>query len=284
MSISVCRSSEIEPARLSALDRSLAAYYNSPPASYYTTADKAAANYSMEAQPFHCDLVARVKPGMRLLELGCGTAHLCTHVENLGAHYTGVDYSIGLLEDNRRRFPGARFFPISADLGEEFDFVASLYTIEHVPDPPAYLERMWKVCRPGGLLAVICPEFIDGEGLPPSLFYGHTPRRFREKLRAVDFADAWAHFRDLNWTAPHWLRRARAAPPGAFWINLRPRILDGAPYGIDADAVHFPRLKDLVWWFEHRGAATVQTSMAMRGINREVLRHNCYIVVRKGTE
>jgi hypothetical protein len=143
---------------------------------------------------------------------------------------------------------------------------------------------MWGFCRTGGLLAVICPEFIDGGSLPPSLLYGRTPRRFREKLAAFDLADAWAHLCDLMWNATRWQKRARAASPGAFWINLQPRVLHGAGYTIDADAVHFPRLKDLVWWFEQRGAPILETSRTMREINPDVLRYNCYILARKGTE
>jgi SAM-dependent methyltransferase len=194
-----------------------------------------------------------------------------------------MDYSAELLNDNRQHFPRARFLPIKTRLGERFDIVASLYTIEHVANPPAYLERMWNFCQPGGLLAVICPEFIDGEGLPPSLFYGRTPRRFREKLGAFALIDAWAHLRDLR-KAKRWKECARAASPGAFWTNLQPRILSGADYSIDADAVHFPRLKDLVWWFEQRGAAILETSRTMREVNPDVLRYNCYIVARKGAD
>jgi SAM-dependent methyltransferase len=284
VSISIYRRSELHPEQLSALDRSLAAYYTNPPCSYYSTANRAAERYTPEAQPFHCDLVSRIQPHMSVLELGCGTAHLCSHVEGREARYTGMDYSVELLEDNRQRFPHARFLPIRTDLGESFDFVASLYTIEHVADPPAYLERMWNFCRPGGLLALICPEFVDGDSLPPSLLYGRTPRRFREKLAAFDLTDAWTHLRDLKWNATRWLKRARIASPGAFWINLQPRVLYGADYVIDADAVHFPRLKDLVWWFEQRGAAILETSQTLRIANPDVLRHNCYILVRKGLE
>jgi len=282
MSIRILRHAELNGFQRSDLDQALAAYYKTPPPTYYGTADRAAGCYVPESQPFHCDLVSRVQPGMTFLELGCGTAHLCPQVEARGGHYTGMDYSPELLAENRRRFPRARFLSIETDLSERFDFVGSLYTIEHVVDPPAYLERLWRFCQPGGQLAIICPEFIDGDSLPLSVFYGGTPRRFREKLQALDFGDAWAHLYDLKWQSARWQRRARAAVPGAFWINLQPRALHGAEYSIDADAVHLPRLKDLVWWLEQRGATILETSRSLRGINPEVLRFNCYVLARTG--
>lgn len=219
---------------------------------------------------------------MTLLELGCGTAHLCAEVEARGANYTGMDYSPELLTQNRQRFPHAHFLPITGDLREQFDFVSSLYTIEHVVDPPAYLERLWNFCRPGGSLAIICPEFIDGDGLPPSLFYGRTARRFRAKLRDFDWSDAFEHIVDVMWTAPRWKAEARPRPPGAFWINLQPRILHCADYSIDADAVHLPRLKDLVWWIERRGGEIIATSHTLPAVPSSILRFNCYVVARKG--
>jgi SAM-dependent methyltransferase len=269
-------------AQRKSLDQALLAYYTNPPQTYYEIAGRAIDLYTPELLPFHCDLVSKVFPGQRLLELGCGDAHLCLQIERKGAHYTGLDHSPQLLADNRRRYPNATFLPIDETLTGNFDVVASLYTIEHVVDPPAYLERMWNFCQPGGLLAVICPEFVDTKSLSPSFFYGHTPRRFRQKVSALAFGDAWAHLCDLKWNAMRWRKRARAASPGAFWINLQPRILHGADYSIDADAVHLPRLKDLIWWFEQRGAAIVETSQTMCGVNPDVLRHNCYILARKG--
>jgi SAM-dependent methyltransferase len=281
MSIQVCPFAKLNDDKIYELKRRLVAYYSNPPPSYYMTADQAASQYTFQLQPFHCDLVDRVKPGMTILELGCGTAHLCPVVEEREGVYTGMDHSSELLDRNKAKFPRARFLPISAELHEQFDIVASLYTIEHVVDPPAYLERMWRFCKPGGLFAVICPDFVDGEGFPPSFYYGKTPRRFREKLRSVAFRDACKHLLDLFWFAPRWKTRAQSVSPGAFWINLEPRILRGAEYSIDADAVHLPRLKDLISWVEQRGAVIVQTSHTMPDVDTAVLRHNCYVLARK---
>jgi SAM-dependent methyltransferase len=281
MSLALRRRAELSPEELAKLDGELAAFYTKPLAGYYQRADEAAQHYNPKEQPFHCDLAGRVFPGASVLEFGCGTAHLCPRVEERGGRYTGIDFNQQLLEDNRRRFPQGRFFQIGTPIAETFDLVASLYTIEHVVDPPAYLERMWRYCRPGGLVAVICPDFIESPTLPPSFFYGRTPRRLREKLQTFSLLDAGSHWLDLKVRGPAWKQRAQESPPGAFWINLRPSILHGADYSIDADAVHLPRLKDLVWFFEQKGAAVLQTSAKMPGIAADILRFNCYVLAQK---
>jgi hypothetical protein len=143
---------------------------------------------------------------------------------------------------------------------------------------------MWALCKPGGLIAVICPDFVDGGGLPPSFYYGKTPRRFRQKLSDLALADACQHLFDLVWLAPRWKKRARATAPGAFWINLQARALHGADYSIDADSVHLPRLKDLVWQLEKRGASIVTDSRSMGDLDESVLRYNCYVLARRPAE
>jgi len=57
----------------------------------FQRSDRAAGCNVPESQPFHCDLVSRVQPGMTFLELGCGTANQCPQVEARGVHDTGLD-------------------------------------------------------------------------------------------------------------------------------------------------------------------------------------------------
>ncbi len=281
MSLRLQRRAELSANQIATLEGDLTAFYKNPPASYYEKADEASRHYNAQEQPFHWDLLERVSPGKTVLEVGCGTAHLCLHVEARGGIYTGLDYSENLLQNNRRRFPKAHFFSIGTPLGKTYDIVASLYTLEHIVDPPAYLESLWRYCRPDGLIAIICPELINGPDFPPSMFYGRTPRRFRQKLLAFDLIDAYRHLVDLKIHGPLWKRRARNSPPGAFWINLLPRVLHGAEYSIDADAVHMARLSDLTWFFRQRSAEILQTSADMPDVSPDVLRYSCYVLARK---
>ncbi|MHA3771960.1 methyltransferase domain-containing protein [Verrucomicrobiota bacterium sgz303538] len=274
----------ISSTQLADLEAKMAGFYQHPPKSYYLVAEQSANNYQPDHLPFHSDLVGQTTPGMRIIEFGCGTAHLCPEVEKRGGHYTGVDWSELLLAENRRRFPQADFFSVQNPPAGTFDLVASLYTIEHLVNPVGYLEQLWAHCRPGGLVGIICPEFIDGRELAPSLFYGRTPRRIREKLSTGNLLDAVLHVTDLKITAPRLKQNARASAPGSFWINLKPRVLYGSPFSIDADAVYLARLQDLVWWFEKSGAKIIKTSRTMPGIAADVLAFNCYVLAQKPAE
>jgi SAM-dependent methyltransferase len=259
-------------------------FYKAPPAAYYTLADKASGQYEPVGLPFHCDLLGEVKGGTRVGEFGCGTAHLCEEVEKRGGIYTGFDWSSELLAANRLRFPRATFQSVNTPVGEAFDLVASLYTIEHVVDPAAYLAQLWANCLAGGLIGVICPEFVDNASLAPSFYYGNTARRLRDKCLTGSFRDVANHLLDLKWRGPAWKRKALTADPGAFWINLLPKALCDPDFTIDADAVHLVRLADLVWWFQQRGGEIVRTSRDVRNASPDVLKFNGYVLVRKPCE
>jgi SAM-dependent methyltransferase len=281
MSLSLHRRAELSEEQIAGLNRAMTSFYRNPPPRYYQMADRPPAQYNEREQPFHLDLLGRVFPDATVLEVGCGTAHLCPHVESRSGRYSGLDHSDELLQKNRHRFPHARFFSLQSPPEQTFDIVASLYTIEHIADPPQYLESLWRYCRPGGLVAIICPEFIASAGFAPSIFFGRTPRRLREKIKAGDVPNAVSHLIDLKWRAPRWKKRALASPPGAFWINLQPRILHENDYDIDTDAVHLVQLRDLVWFYQNKGAEILQTSGDMPGISPTVLSYNGYLLVRK---
>jgi SAM-dependent methyltransferase len=256
-------------------------FYTNPPREYYELADASAGQYHADTLPFHCDLVSHIARGMKIVEVGCGTAHFCPIVESKGGNYTGLDWSPALLEANRKRFANASFRGPDEIATELFDIVASLYTVEHVVDPEAYLQRLWDCCRPGGLIGVICPEFIDSVGVAPSIFYGQTPRRFRQKVVSGDLMDALNHLLDWKVRVPAWKRRAKLSPPGIFWINVAPRALSSNHFVIDADAVHLVRVKDIEHWLSNAGAEIITRGRTMRGVSPEILAYNGYVLARK---
>jgi len=283
MAIACVPSSELSAEARKHLEDRMIGFYKAPPAAYYALADKASGHYEPVSLPFHCDLIGEVKDGMRVGEFGCGTAHLCAEVEKRGGIYTGFDWSSELLAANRARFPRATFQSVDEPVGEAFDLVASLYTIEHVVDPRAYLTQLWDSCRPGGLIGIICPEFVDNASLAPSFYYGNTARRLRDKCQTGSFLDVANHLLDLKWRGPAWKRKALSAHPGCFWINLQPKAVYNPEFTIDADAVHLVRLADVVWWFQQHGGEIVRTSRDLRNASPDVLKFNGYVLVKKPT-
>jgi SAM-dependent methyltransferase len=90
-----------------------------------------------------------------ILEVGCGTGWLCSQLVAFG-EVTGTDLSDEILKTAESKYPGIRFIPgdfMQVDLpSESFDVVVSLEVLAHVADQPAFVAKMARHLRPGGLL------------------------------------------------------------------------------------------------------------------------------------
>jgi trans-aconitate 2-methyltransferase len=119
-------------------------------------------------QPFF-DLVALVRrrPGMRVVDLGCGTGTLTRelHLALAARETVGIDNSPAMLA---RAAPlamtGLRFEP--GDIGEfaapgAYDLVFSNAALHWVPDQATLLRRLTEALTPGGQLAVQVPASHD---------------------------------------------------------------------------------------------------------------------------
>jgi trans-aconitate 2-methyltransferase len=117
------------------------------------------------AQPFY-DLLALVekKPGMRAVDLGCGTGDLTLQIhQQLEASTTlGVDRS-GQMLGKAPRAEGLRFQ--EADIAQfderPFDLIFSNAALHWLPDHPHLLKRLRSMLAPGGQLAVQMPYADD---------------------------------------------------------------------------------------------------------------------------
>jgi trans-aconitate 2-methyltransferase len=120
------------------------------------------------AQPFH-DLLAlvRPRPGMRIVDLGCGPGELTRIVhERLGARDTlGIDSSEAMLvkaaahAGEGLRFERGDIATFAAP--PRYDLVFSNAAIHWVADHPGLLGRLRAALAPGGQLAVQVPANFD---------------------------------------------------------------------------------------------------------------------------
>jgi trans-aconitate 2-methyltransferase len=115
------------------------------------------------SQPFH-DLLAlvRCRPGMRVVDLGCGTGELTALLHGrLEARETiGLDSSEAMLERARPRAGGGLRFEagdIAAWDGRDFDLVFSNAALHWVVDHEETFTRLRRALAPGGQLAVQVP-------------------------------------------------------------------------------------------------------------------------------
>jgi len=118
------------------------------------------------SQPF-LDLLALVKPrpGMRALDLGCGTGELTRLAhQQLGAAETlGLDRSEAMLRRAAEVEGGGLRFQ-QGDLSQatgHWDLVISNAALQWLPDHPRLVPRLCQLLRPGGQLAVQVPDNHD---------------------------------------------------------------------------------------------------------------------------
>lgn len=115
------------------------------------------------ATEFGRDLKApRPFEGLRLLDIGCGGGLLSEPMARLGAQVMGADAApknievarlhadqVGLDIDYRAETAEALLAA-----GESFDAVLAMEIVEHVAEPPAFVQACHDLLRPGGVLVM----------------------------------------------------------------------------------------------------------------------------------
>jgi ubiquinone/menaquinone biosynthesis C-methylase UbiE len=105
-----------------------------------------------------------LRPGMRALDLGCGTGAVTRVMATMAApgRVTGVDMSAARLAQ-ARQLASERGLEIEFVEGEathlpfpsaSFDYTWSRFLFEYLPDPQRALAELIRVTRPGGLVTV----------------------------------------------------------------------------------------------------------------------------------
>src|SRR6186713_2516929 len=112
-----------------------------------------------------------VKPGLRVLDLGCGDGTTALPAARRGADVLGVDIARNLVEAGNRRaqaegLANCRFQQGDAtNLGEladrSFDLVVSIFGAMFAPKPFDVAREMVRVARPGG--RIVMGNWIPGD-------------------------------------------------------------------------------------------------------------------------
>ncbi|MDF6042831.1 class I SAM-dependent methyltransferase [Streptomyces sp. JH14] len=101
---------------------------------------------------------AGVGPGVRVLDVGCGSGTVTVAAAGRGAVVRAVDAEPGMVEATRRATPGVDVqlgsLPELPYAGGEFDATVANFVLNHVGRPAAALAELRRITRPGGRVAV----------------------------------------------------------------------------------------------------------------------------------
>ncbi|MBU0670938.1 class I SAM-dependent methyltransferase [Patescibacteria group bacterium] len=105
------------------------------------------------------DFKQYLKPGLDILDLGCGNGRFYEFLEPFKINYTGVDNSSGLLDEAVKKFPQAKF--IIGDMlnvpidNNQYDIVFSIASLHHIPSDELRLraaKEIYRLLKKDGIL------------------------------------------------------------------------------------------------------------------------------------
>ena len=166
------------------------------------------------------ELAALLRPGARVLDLGCGAGVPATKLlTERGFDVLGLDISAVQIERARQLVPAASFEQgdmVTWDAASaSLDAVVSFYALIHVPleDQQGVLRKIRRWLRPGGhFLAIVGFERWTGveDYLGAAMFWDHADRAtYLTWLAEVRLAPIWDRFVPEG-SAGHTLVMARA--------------------------------------------------------------------------
>ncbi len=182
-------------------------------------------------------LLPRLRPGLDLLDVGCGPGTITIDLARIvgAGHAVGVDGAASAVEAARESAATAQAdvafavddaYALSFE-DDRFDVVHAHQLLQHLADPVAALQEMRRVCRPGGTVAVRDADYAAMSWWPLD------PRldRWRELYRAATRA---------NGGEPDAGRRLIGWSRAAGFADLRP----------SASVWCFAEPEDRAWWAE----------------------------------
>jgi SAM-dependent methyltransferase len=216
-----------------------------------------------------------------VLELGCGSGRLYARLRAQGmtARYTGVEMATEVIENNRQRFPEARWHVGAGDSlpvpPQSQDCVFAYYVLEHCVFPKQVLDSLLTSLQPGGRLLLTFPDMVVS-GIFGSQALGWDDQTAKAHLRNGKILDALVRGWDSRVRLPIALRRVHRTV-GAFPVNLKPRCLEpGVKIEPDVDAIYLASRSEVVAWAERQGC-----SVAYPAGDHGLLRNNVLIEITK---
>jgi len=164
-----------------------------------------------------------IKPGMKVLDVACGTGNLALPAARKGADVTGIDIAPNLIEQAQAN-AAAEGLSAKFEVGDAealpyadgaFDVVMTMFGAMFAPRPDVTAAELKRVCKPGGVVAMAnwTPAAFTGQmfktnakhvppppGMAPPLLWGDE-ETVRQRL-GEGFTDLQMKKRPIEFTYP----------------------------------------------------------------------------------
>lgn len=144
-----------------------------------------------------------IMPGMKVLDVACGSGNLAIVAAQKGADVSGIDIAENLIEAAERRAAAAGL-DIAFEQGDaeampyadnSFDVVMTMFGAMFAPRPEVTAAELIRVCRPGGVIAManwtpdghagrmfkLAGKYLPPPPMPPPVLWG-VPETVAERL------------------------------------------------------------------------------------------------------
>lgn len=152
-----------------------------------STREQRLSEISLDQRKVLVDWLARIgRTDLQIVEVGCGAGWFCPTLKQFG-HVAAVDLSDEVLARARRRVPDVDFIAgdVMALTFEEnvFDVIVAIETLAHIEDQDAFVAKLARMLRPGGLIMLASQNrtVLERHNAPDPLGPGVTRRWLSQK-------------------------------------------------------------------------------------------------------
>lgn len=109
-------------------------------------------------------LMPSIKPGMRILDVGCGTGTISAGIANLvgdTGSVTGIDHTSSFITNGKLAFAEVKNLElIEADIfsfepNEKYDLIVAARVLQWLSTPEEALQKMKQLLKPGGQISIL---------------------------------------------------------------------------------------------------------------------------------
>jgi len=159
-----------------------------------------------------------IRPGMKVLDLGCGDGYDSVFFAKKGAQVTGVDeITSPQWQEFKKSYPKLSFLKANAEKlslpSNSFDLVFTKDVAHHTQNPEKFLKEALRLTKKGGELVIIeANRYNLLFFVHLTLMRGHQhfeKKRFKEMVKKIKGKNKvrFLEFEAHVWPFPYWLRK-----------------------------------------------------------------------------